>query len=32
MENVEKELGWKAKISLREGLKRVYDKAVLNLD
>jgi nucleoside-diphosphate-sugar epimerase len=28
MENVEKELGWKAKISLRDGLKRVYDKAV----
>ena len=32
MDNVEKELGWKAKISLREGLKRVYDKAVENLN
>ena len=25
-------LGWKAKISLREGLKRVYDKALMNLN
>jgi nucleoside-diphosphate-sugar epimerase len=30
MDFVKKTLGWEPKISIREGMKRVYDKAVEN--
>ncbi len=32
MDFVKKKIGWQAKISLKEGLKRVYDRAIKNLD
>ena len=32
MDFVKKKIGWQAKISLEEGLKRVYDRAIKNLD
>ncbi|NNE34126.1 MAG: NAD-dependent epimerase/dehydratase family protein, partial [Rhodothermales bacterium] len=32
MSYVEEELGWKARISTREGMRRVYDRAVENLN
>ncbi|RMG17390.1 MAG: epimerase, partial [Bacteroidetes bacterium] len=31
MDYVFNELGWKPKVSLREGMRRVYDQAVKNL-
>lgn len=32
MDFVKQKIGWQAKISLEEGLKRVYDRAIKNLD
>ena len=32
MDWVKENIGWEAKISMRDGLRRVYDKAVDNLD
>ena len=32
MQFVKNELNWEAKISLEEGLKRVYDRAIADLD
>ena len=32
MDFVKEKIGWQAKISLEEGLKRVYDRAIKNLD
>ena len=32
MQFVKNKLNWEAKISLEEGLKRVYDRAIANLD